>query len=259
MKTATEEVVTPELQPSPSEEVVSIAKEVVSPGTVSVVIPTLNEAGNIPYVLNTIPSWVHEVVIVDGRSTDDTERIARLLHPGVKVVHELTPGKGAALRAGLYAASGDYLIVMDADGSMDGMRLQDFREVMDRGAQFVKGSRFIEGGGSADITRIRALGDAGIRLLLRVFFGARYSDATYGYFAVRSDCRDHLNIDTDGFESEILIVIRAYRSGLRIAEVPCFEANRIYGNSNLSAAKDGLRIAVIIMREKVRGYRAIAV
>ncbi len=228
-----------------------------STGTVSVVIPTLNEAGNIPYVLNTIPAWVQEVVVVDGRSTDDTERIARLLHPGVKVIHELTPGKGAALKAGLYAAKGDYLIVMDADGSMDGMRLAAFRDAMDKGAQFVKGSRFADGGGSADITRVRAWGDAGIRLLLRIFFGAVYSDATYGYFGVRADCRDHLDIDTNGFESEILIVIRAFRSGLRIAEVPCFEANRIHGESNLSAIKDGFKIALIIVREKVQGYRAI--
>lgn len=249
MKTATGEVVAEDVR-TPNQE-----KSVTS-ATVSVVIPTLNEAGNIPYVLNTIPSWVQEVVVVDGRSTDDTERIARLLHPGVKVVHELTPGKGAALRAGLYAATGDYLIVMDADGSMDGMRLDAFREAMDRGAQFVKGTRFADGGGSADITRFRSLGDTGIRFLLRLLFGARFSDATYGYFAVRSDCRDHLNIDTNGFESEILIVIRAYRSGLRIAEVPCFEANRIYGSSNLSAVKDGFKIALIIIREKVRGHRA---
>jgi len=253
MKTAIEDVVT---TGSPSD---SASEKVASTSTVSVIIPTLNEAGNIPYVLNSIPSWVQEVVIVDGRSSDDTERIARLLHPGVKVIHELTPGKGAALKAGLYAATSDYLIIMDADGSMDGMRLEAFRDVMDKGAQFVKGTRFALGGGSADITRVRALGDAGIRLLLRLFFGARYSDATYGYFAVRADCRDHLNIDTNGFESEILIVIRAYRSGLRIAEVPCFEANRIHGESNLSALKDGIRIAQVIVREKVRGHHAATV
>ena len=253
MKTATEEAVTT------GQSLDRALEYALSTSTVSVVIPTLNEAGNIPYVLNSIPLWVQEVVVVDGRSSDDTERIARLLHPGVKVVHELTPGKGAALKAGLYAASGDYLIVMDADGSMDGMRLSEFRDALDNGAQFVKGSRFAPGGGSADITRLRAFGDAGIRFLLRLFFGAHYSDATYGYFAVRADCRDHLGIDTNGFESEILIVIRAFRAGLRIAEVPCYEANRIHGESNLNALKDGLRIARVIVREKVRGHRAAAV
>jgi len=225
-------------------------------GRVSVIIPTLNEAGNLPYVLNTIPDWVDEIILVDGRSTDDTERIARLLHPGVKVVHELTKGKGAALKAGLYAATGDYLVCLDADGSMDGAMLGAFRDALANGADYVKGSRFAEGGGSADITQFRRFGDAGICFLMRLLFGARYSDATYGYFAVRADRRDHLNIDTNGFEVETLINIRAHRAGLKIAEVPCFEANRIHGDSNLSAFKDGLRIARCIVQEKMRGHRA---
>ena len=227
--------------------------------TVSVIIPTLNEAGNLPYVLNTIPDWVDEVIVVDGRSTDDTERIARLLHPGVKVIHELTPGKGAALKAGLYGSSGDFIICLDADGSMDGNRLGDFRDALANGAEYVKGSRFAPGGGSADITRFRRFGDGGICLLMRLLFGARYSDATYGYFAVRADRRDHLGIDSNGFEVETLINIRAHRAGLKIAEVPCFEGNRIHGDSNLSAFKDGLRIARCIVREKVRGQRAATV
>jgi glycosyltransferase involved in cell wall biosynthesis len=227
--------------------------------TVSVIIPTLNEAGNLPYVLDTVPDWVDEVIVVDGRSTDDTERIARLMHPGVKVIHELTPGKGAALKAGFSAASGDYLIAIDADGSMDGNRLGDFRDALDHGAEYVKGSRFLPGGGSADITRFRRFGDGGICFLMRMLFGAHYSDATYGYFAVRADRVDHLNIDSDGFEVETLVNIRAHRAGLKITEVPCFEANRIHGTSNLSAFKDGFRIARCIVLEKMRGHRGARV
>jgi len=253
MKTATEEVVRPESEFDHASTNGAPAPKV------SVIIPTLNEAGNLPYVLNTIPAWVDEVVLVDGRSTDDTERIARLLHPGVMVIHELTPGKGAALRAGLYGASGDYIICLDADGSMDGSRLGDFRDALANGADYVKGSRFAPGGGSADITRFRRFGDGGICFLMRILFGARYSDATYGYFAVRADRRDHLGIDSNGFEVETLINIRAHRAGLKIAEVPCFEGSRIHGESNLSAFKDGLRIARCILREKVRGHRAATV
>ncbi len=57
---------------------------------------------------------------------------------------------------------------------------------------------------------------------MRVLFGARYTDASYGYFAVRADRFDHLGIDSNGFETEILINIRAHRAGLKIAEVPVF-------------------------------------
>jgi len=224
-----------------------------------VIIPTLNEAGNVPYVLNTIPLWVDEVIIVDGRSSDDTERVAKVLRPDVKIVQELRRGKGAALRAGLSVASGDILIALDADGSMDGAEIVAFRDALLLGAEYVKGSRFCPGGGSADITRFRRFGDGGICFLIRLFFGARYTDATYGYFAMWSDALDRIRIDTDGFEVETLINIRAHRAGLRIAEVPCFEASRIHGNSNLNALRDGLRIFSVIIRERLRRYRVPAV
>lgn len=223
--------------------------------TVSVVIPALNEAGNLPYVLNTIPEWVKEVILVDGRSNDDTERIARVLHPDVRLVHELRPGKGAALRAGLYAAKGDLLVAMDADGSMDGAMIPAFRDALLAGADYAKGSRFREGAGSSDITGFRRFGDRSICFLLRVLFGAHYSDATYGFFGVRADRLDWLNIDSDGFEVETLIGIRARRARLRVTEVPCFEGSRIHGTSRLNALHDGIRIFRLIVRERLRGYR----
>src|SRR5271165_6718767 len=95
--------------------------------TISVVIPTLNEAGNLPYVLNTVPRWVDEVIIVDGRSRDDSARVARVLRPDARIVHQARRGKGAALRAGLESAKGDILVLMDADGSMDGRDIEAFR------------------------------------------------------------------------------------------------------------------------------------
>lgn len=227
--------------------------------TVSVVIPTLNEAGNLPFVLNTIPPWVDEVVIVDGRSADDTQRVAKVLWPDARIVRESTPGKGAALRTGLAAAKGDILVAIDADGSMDGSEIGAFRDALVAGADYVKGSRFRPGGGSADITRFRRFGDWGICMLIRVLFGARYTDVTYGYFALWADRLDCLGIDSDGFEVETLIGIRAHRAGLRISEVACFEADRIHGVSNLSAAKDGVRIFKTIVRERLRAHPAAKV
>lgn len=223
--------------------------------TVSVIIPTLNEAGNLPYVLNTIPKWVDEIIIVDGRSHDDTERVARVLRPDVRIVQEMRRGKGAALRAGLEAAKGDMLIIMDADGSMNGADIPAFRDALLSGAEYVKGSRFCEGGGSTDITRLRRFGDGGICFLIRLLFGAHYTDGTYGYKAMWADKLDSIRIDTDGFEVELLIDIRAHRAGLRTAEVPCFETNRIHGSSNLNALSDGLRCLRVILSERLRRYR----
>jgi glycosyltransferase involved in cell wall biosynthesis len=222
--------------------------------TVSVVIPTLNEARNLAFVLNTVPSWVNEIVVVDGRSTDDSVRVAKVLRPNVRIIHELRRGKGAALRAGLAAASGDIRIIMDGDGSMDGADLQAFRDAVVSGAEYVKGSRFCSLGGSADITPLRRFGDWGICLLIRTLFGAKYTDGTFGFKAVRADCLDKIRIDTDGFEVELLIDIRAHRAGLRTVEVPCFETHRIHGNSNLHALRDGLRCLRVIVRERFRDY-----
>ena len=221
---------------------------------VSVIIPTLNEAENLAFVLNTIPRWVNEIIIVDGRSTDDSVRVAKVLRPDVRIIHEPRRGKGAALRAGLDAASGDIRIIMDGDGSMDGGDLQAFRDAIDSGAEYVKGSRFCKGGGSADITRLRRFGDRGICLFIRTLFGAKYTDGTYGFKALRADCLDLIRIDTDGFEVELLIDIRAHRAGLRTVEIPCFESHRIHGSSNLHALRDGLRCLRIIARERFRGY-----
>src|SRR5688500_16912424 len=83
------------------------------------VIPARNEAPNLPHVLPKSPAWVDEVILVDGRSTDGTVAAARQLYPDIRVVDQEGRGKGAALRAGFAAASGDIVVMLDADGSTD--------------------------------------------------------------------------------------------------------------------------------------------
>ena len=222
--------------------------------SVSVIIPTLNEAANLAYVLNTVPRWVNDIVLVDGRSRDDTERVARVLRPDLRVVLQQRPGKGAAIRAGLEAAKGDILIIMDADGSMNGAEITAFRDALLDGADYVKGSRFAPGGGSVDITKLRRFGDRGICFLIWLLFGAHFTDGTYGFKGVWRDRLEMIPIDTDGFEVELLIDIRAHRASLLTVEVPCFETHRIHGNSNLNAFKDGLRCFRVIVRERLRRF-----
>ena len=159
--------------------------------SVSVVIPTLNEAGSLPWVLDALPAWVSEVILVDGLSTDGTEQVAREMRPEIVVVHQLVPGKGAALRAGFAATTGEIVVMIDADGSTDPREMGRFVDALVDGGDFVKGSRHINSGGSADFTRARSLGNRVFVLLANLLHGSRFTDLCYGYCAF---WRRHLDV-----------------------------------------------------------------
>jgi glycosyltransferase involved in cell wall biosynthesis len=243
-----------------------------------VVIPALNEAANLPHVLPHIPSWTHEVVLVDGHSTDGTPQVARAVWPNhhivsrerrrrdrasrdlvverrgsgttLRLVTQEGRGKGAALRSGFAAATGDIIVMFDADGSADPAEIPLFMNALLAGADFAKGSRFLSGGGSADITRLRRLGNWSLTALVNLLYGVRYTDLCYGLNAFWSHCLPHIDVDCSGFEVETLINIRIAKAGLRVAEVPSFEGARLHGVSNLNAWRDGWRVLHTIIRER---------
>ena len=130
------------------------------------VIPVRNEARNIAWVLEQVADDVSEIILVDGNSTDATLITARSCRPDIRVVPQEGVGKGSALRSGFLAATGDIIVMMDADGSMAPQEIRHYLHFLTNGYDFVKGSRFIAGGGSLDITPFRRLGN---RFLLTVF------------------------------------------------------------------------------------------
>ncbi|NNJ06886.1 glycosyltransferase family 2 protein [Streptomyces sp. PKU-MA01144] len=217
---------------------------------VSVVIPAMNEAENLPHVFGTLPEWIHEVVLVDGNSTDATVDVARELRPDVKVVRQVGKGKGDALISGFAACTGDIIVMVDADGSADGQEIVSYVSALVGGADFAKGSRFANGGGTDDMTAIRKLGNRILCGIVNAKFGARYTDLCYGYNAFWRHCLESITLDCTGFEIETLMNIRVVKAGLRVQEVPSHEYLRIHGVSNLSAVRDGLRVLKVILREK---------
>ncbi|MEV4072304.1 glycosyltransferase family 2 protein [Nonomuraea fuscirosea] len=226
--------------------------------SVSVIVPAMNEAENLPHVFATLPEWIDEVILVDGNSTDDTIAVARRLRPDLRVVVQTRRGKGNALIEGFQAARGDIIVMIDADGSTDGREIRSFVATLMNGADFAKGSRYAPGGGSDDLSPIRSLGNKVLTGITNVLYRTRYTDLCYGYNAFWARHLDVLDLDCDGFEIETLMNVRAAQAGLVIREVPSHERSRIHGVSNLHAVRDGWRVLRTIWRERTRGTAVTA-
>lgn len=230
------------------------------------IIPTLNEARNLPHVFARLPAGIHEVIVVDGHSADDTYAVARRLRPDARMVMQTRRGKGNALACGFAVATGDVIVMLDADGSADAGEIPAFVQALLEGADFAKGTRFGRGGGSDDLTRLRTLGNRLLMSAVNLCYGTTYTDLCYGFNVF---WRRHLPVLTldattplrrdgdgrlwgDGFEIETLIAIRVAIARLAVVEVPSFEHSRIHGASNLTAFSDGLRVLRIILTERRR-------
>jgi hypothetical protein len=223
---------------------------------VSVVVPAMNEERNIGQVLKRLPDDLHEVILVDGNSKDKTIEAAEAAYPGIRVLTQGGRGKGDAFRTGFAAVTGNLVVMLDADGSADPAEIPRFLEALEAGADFAKGSRFLEGGGSADITKLRSLGNTLLSGTANLLHGTRFTDLCYGYNAFWARCLPFISLDAPGFEVETLINLRIAGAGMKITEVPSYEADRLYGQSNLNTFRDGFRVLGTILRE-ARRRRAI--
>jgi glycosyltransferase involved in cell wall biosynthesis len=224
--------------------------------SVSVVVPVLNEALNLPSVLARLPEWVDELIVVDGGSTDGSPEVAARLRPDARLLVQPGHGKGDALGCGFAAASGQIVVMVDADGSNDLAEIPRFVDAVVAGADMAKGSRFLPGGGSSDITPVRWLGNRLLRGLVNLLYGTRYTDLCYGFNAFRAERLAALDLACEGFEVEALINVQVARAGLTVVEVPSFESPRLHGQSNLRPIRDGLRILRIVLRERWRAGRS---
>jgi hypothetical protein len=219
---------------------------------VSVVVPAMNEGKNIGQVLSELPEGLHEVILVDGNSKDDTVEAALAAYPEIRVTTQSGRGKGDAFRTGFAAVTGNLVVMLDADGSADPAEIPRFIEALEAGADFAKGSRYMDGGGSADITKLRSLGNTVLSGTANLLHGTDFTDLCYGYNAFWARCLPFISLDVPGFEVETLINLRMAGAGMKIVEVPSYEKERMHGESNLKTFRDGFRVLGTIFREARR-------
>jgi glycosyltransferase involved in cell wall biosynthesis len=225
---------------------------------VSVVIITKNEVRDLSDFLAELPDGLHEVILVESDSADETVQAALRIRPDIVVVRQTRRGKGNALVCGFAACTGDVTVVLDADGSADPAEIPAFVAALVGGADFAKGSRFLTGGGSSDITVLRRMGNGALTFVINRLFRTSYTDPCYGYNAFRTHCVDRLALPPtdgpapaigDGFEIDTLLATRVATARLKVAEVPSIERDRRSGESNLNTWRDGWRVMRTILIE----------
>jgi len=250
----------------PNEKATSVTTSPSPAPTVSIIVPARNEARNLEVVLPLLPD-VHEIIVVDGHSVDGTADVARRVRPGVEVITQTRKGKGNALVCGFERATGDIIVMFDADGSADPDEIPRFVDALVQGADVSKGSRYMAGGASEDITFHRNLGNRGLNLLTNILLGTRHSDLCYGYNAFWRRILPSLELPAahipgaegqmvwgDGFEIETLLTCRMAENRLHVVEVPSVELPRIHGESNLNAVTDGLRVLRTVLDERMNRW-----
>jgi glycosyltransferase involved in cell wall biosynthesis len=211
---------------------------------VSVVIPCLNEAASIEACVRAARaaladgSYRGEVVVVDNGSTDGSGDLAAAA--GARVVHEPRRGYGNAYLAGLAAARGEYIVMLDADLTYDAAELPRFVEALEDGGEIVLGNRMEQIHPGAMPWLHRRVGNPVLTGLLNSFFGTEVKDAHCGMRALRREVLPRLDLRTSGMELASEMVIRAAKLDLDIRQFP-IEYRPRHGESKLSTWTDGWR------------------
>lgn len=219
---------------------------------ITVLVCTLDEEGNLPHFLPRIPSWVDEVLLVDGHSQDRTVEVAAQLRPDIRILYQPKQGKGDAVRYGIQQASGDIIVTLDADGTTDPADLRRFVAPLFDGYDFVKGSRF-KLGWPANKPRHRILGNWLITVTFNLLFFRWYTDLCSGYNSFWKKAIERVNLNGRDFEDEPLFNCRVSKAGLKVKEVGHVDRGRARGDSKAPAWRQGFGAIRAIVRERFCG------
>ena len=216
--------------------------------SIAMVVPTLNEIDGMKKIMPRINrSWIDEIIIVDGGSTDGTIEEAQKL--GLKIVHQKSRGVGDAYKLGIEATDCDYVLFFSPDGNHEIKDIPILINKIKSGYEIVHINRFGKTSKSEDPGLITGFGNRMFTFLVNVFFGGHFGDCLDGFKIVKRNTILELKLDAKRENYEQQICIRAAKLGKKIFEVDGNEPKRIGGERKMSPLYTGYQLSRQILRE----------
>ena len=222
---------------------------------ISVLIPVYNELNTFLQILNKVETTdfcglEKEIIVIDDFSTDGTRDLYKNI-PHKVILHEYNQGKGAALRTGFKAATGDIIIIQDADLEYNP---EDYNPmislILEDKADVVFGSRLAKKENLKNFLFLSLLANKTLTLLTNILFNVKLTDMETCYKAIKKEYADKINITSNRFDFEPEITVKAIKAGARLKEVPITYNGRIYDEGKKVTWKDGLHAICVLLRFK---------
>lgn len=221
----------------------------------SLIILTRNEIEGLKALIRKIPfEAVDEFFAVDYNSVDGTVEFFKKNQ--IEVVKQKQPGRGRAFELGLKRAKGQFLVFFSPDGNENPADIPKLIALVKKGNDLAIASRFTRGARNEDddkVFKFRAWANRAFTFAVRVLWGSQVTDTINGYRAIRRDSLSLLKLDATGFAIEYQMTIRALKLGMKIAEIPTTEGNRIGGQSTSYAIPTGFKFIYYLGREILIG------
>jgi glycosyltransferase involved in cell wall biosynthesis len=211
----------------------------------SIIIPVYNEGKTIAPILEKVfhaalEGIEKEIIVVDDASTDTTSRVLDGFKDKIKYLrNDKNSGKGYSVRRGIKVATGDLVIVQDADLEYDPADYPALvKPILENNANAVYGSRFT--GPHNNLFYTHLIANKFITFLVDIFFNTTLSDVEVGYKVFRKSLLDKINLQEDRFGFEIEVTVKVLKLGEKIFEVPITYVGRDYAAGKKIGFKDGL-------------------